>query len=114
MKASSHMIIIQRLTVNTHRFKQSYYSMAQVLVSASVVEEGAGESVPQVGEYRRMSRELKESVRRLNVFIAELRALGNCGDDYESLRFLERMQLESMEKCVHLRFIDEGDSSEDK
>nr|GEU58849.1 hypothetical protein [Tanacetum cinerariifolium] len=103
-------------------------------LDVSVVEEGAGESVLQVlkerlllllarevckdvrkvGEYRKMSRELEESVRRLNVFIAELRALGNYGDDYESLRFLERMQLESMEKGVHLRFIDEGDSSGDK
>ncbi|GJQ90939.1 hypothetical protein Tco_0002078 [Tanacetum coccineum] len=97
--------------------------MAQV--SVSVVDEGTVESVSQlprerllmllarevcvdvgkVGEYRRMSRELRESVRRPSACIAELRALGDCGDGYETVRLLEHLRLENMEKNIHLRLM---------
>ncbi|GJS86172.1 hypothetical protein Tco_0752713 [Tanacetum coccineum] len=100
--------------------------MAQVAyVSASVVEEGDSETVSQfprgrlsmvlarevcvnvrkVGEYRRISHDLKKSVRRLSVSIHELRALGDCGDGNESLNLLERLRLENVEKAVRLRLM---------
>ncbi|GKD75424.1 hypothetical protein Tco_1333706 [Tanacetum coccineum] len=97
--------------------------MAQV--SVSVVDEGTVESVSQlprerllmllarevcvdvgkVGEYRRMSRELRESVRRPSACIAELMALGDCGDGYETVRLLERLRFENMEKDIRLRLM---------
>ncbi|GJX17325.1 putative reverse transcriptase domain-containing protein [Tanacetum coccineum] len=63
------------------------------------------EDIRKVGEYKRMSHELRQSVRRFGAFIAELKALGDCGDDYESLKFLERLQFECMEKGVCLRLM---------
>nr|GEW18536.1 hypothetical protein [Tanacetum cinerariifolium] len=50
------------------------------------------------GDYRRLSHELRGSVRRLNASIVELRPLGDCGDGYECVRLLERLCLENMEK----------------
>ncbi|GKA64056.1 hypothetical protein Tco_0763662 [Tanacetum coccineum] len=63
------------------------------------------EGIRKVGEYRRMSHELKHSVRRYGVSIAELKALGDCGDGNECLEFLERLQLECMEKGIRLRLM---------
>nr|GEZ40076.1 hypothetical protein [Tanacetum cinerariifolium] len=57
------------------------------------------------GEYRRISRELRESVRGLSACIAELRALEDYGDGYEALRLLEHLCLENMEKRIHLRLM---------
>ncbi|GJS69273.1 hypothetical protein Tco_0702114 [Tanacetum coccineum] len=96
--------------------------MARVSVSISVVDEGIVESVSQLlrerllmvlarkvcvdvrkaGEYRRMSRELRESVRRLGACISELRALGDCENGYEIVRLFERLRLENMEKGIRL------------
>nr|GEW01953.1 hypothetical protein [Tanacetum cinerariifolium] len=97
--------------------------VAQVLVSA--LEKGVVESVPRipnerlvfllarevvedirkVGEYRRMPHELRHSIGRFGAFITKLKALGDSGDNFESLRFLERLQLECMEKGVRLRLM---------
>ncbi|GJS18979.1 hypothetical protein Tco_0413451 [Tanacetum coccineum] len=44
--------------------------------------------VRKLGEYRRMSRDLWKSVRRLGVSITELRVLGDFGDGNEALRYL--------------------------
>nr|GEW42498.1 hypothetical protein [Tanacetum cinerariifolium] len=44
-------------------------------------------------------------VRRLSASIAELRALGDCEDGYKSVRLLERLRLENMEKGIHLRLM---------
>ncbi|GKC26022.1 hypothetical protein Tco_1028172 [Tanacetum coccineum] len=99
--------------------------MAEVSVSVFVVDEPTVEHRSQlprrrllmvlarevyaylrkVGEYRRMSRELKESVRGLSSCIAELRALGDYGDGYEALRLLERLRLENMRKRIRLRLM---------
>ncbi|GJR77288.1 hypothetical protein Tco_0089653 [Tanacetum coccineum] len=96
--------------------------MAEVSVSDSVVDEATIEhrsqlprrrllmvlarevsaDIRKVGEYRRMSRELMESVKGLSACIAELRALGDCGDGYEALRLLERLRLENIGKGIHL------------
>nr|GFC66522.1 hypothetical protein [Tanacetum cinerariifolium] len=59
--------------------------------------------IRKVGEYRRMSRELRESVRGLSACVAELRALKDCGDGYAALRLLERLRLENIGKGIHLR-----------
>nr|GEV57977.1 hypothetical protein [Tanacetum cinerariifolium] len=48
--------------------------------------------IRKVGLYRRMSHELKHSVRMFGLFIVELNALGDCGDGNESLGLLERLQ----------------------
>ncbi|GKF18608.1 hypothetical protein Tco_0063526 [Tanacetum coccineum] len=94
-------------------------------VSVLVMGDGGAESVPEilkdrlvfllgreivedirnVGEYRRMSHELKQSVRTYGVFIAELKVLGDCGDGNESLGLLEHLQLECIEKGVRLRLM---------
>ncbi|GKD45710.1 hypothetical protein Tco_1270355 [Tanacetum coccineum] len=100
--------------------------MAESLeVSFFVVEEVANESVSQLprerlvatlncevcsdvrklGEYRRMSRDLWKSVRRLGVSITELRGLGDCGDGNEALRLFECLRLENVEKVVRLRLM---------
>ncbi|GJZ91683.1 hypothetical protein Tco_0663610 [Tanacetum coccineum] len=57
--------------------------------------------VRKVGEYQRMLCDL----RRLSVLVAELRGLGDCGDGYESLRLLERLRLENVEKVIRLRLM---------
>ncbi|GJZ35271.1 hypothetical protein Tco_0581088 [Tanacetum coccineum] len=56
------------------------------------------EGIRKVGEYRRMSHELKHSVRRYGVSIAELKALGDCGfwDGSMCLRFLGAFTVGSM------------------
>ncbi|GJZ10466.1 hypothetical protein Tco_0545225 [Tanacetum coccineum] len=94
----------------------------KVLVLVSVLDESIVESVSQlprerllrvlvrevyvdvkkVGEYRRMSRELRESVKSLSACIFELRALGDCGDGYETVRLFERLRLDNMEKGIRL------------
>nr|GEU61566.1 hypothetical protein [Tanacetum cinerariifolium] len=100
--------------------------MAQVSdVSAPVVEEGNSRTVSQlprgrlsmvlapkvcvnvrkVEEYQRMSRDLRRSVRRLSVSIAQLRVWGDYGDENESLNLLERLRLENVEKVVRLRLM---------
>ncbi|GKA18866.1 hypothetical protein Tco_0698781 [Tanacetum coccineum] len=56
-----------------------------VLFNKEVVED-----VRRVGEYRRMSRELRESVRRRHDYIGELKALGVVKMALR-VRFLERM-----------------------
>nr|GEU88820.1 hypothetical protein [Tanacetum cinerariifolium] len=95
---------------------------AKVSVSVLVMDEGTIKSVSQlpkerllmvlardvcvdvrkVGEYRRMSRELRESVRRLSACISELRLLGDCGDGYETVRLFKRLGLKNMEKGIRL------------
>ncbi|GJR59053.1 hypothetical protein Tco_1501215 [Tanacetum coccineum] len=99
--------------------------MAQVSVSVSIVDESTVESVSQlpkerllrvlirevcvdvrkVGEYTRMSRELRESVRCLSACIFKLRALGECEDGYETVMLFERLRLDSMEKGIRLRLM---------
>ncbi|GJR77630.1 hypothetical protein Tco_0089995 [Tanacetum coccineum] len=96
--------------------------MAQVSVSVSIVDESTVESVSQlprerllrvlirevcvdvrkVGEYMRISRELRESVRSLSACIFKLRALGDCEDGYENVRLFERLRLDNMEKGIRL------------
>ncbi|GJY85333.1 hypothetical protein Tco_0499359 [Tanacetum coccineum] len=63
------------------------------------------EDIRKVGEYRRMSHELRGDVRRLSASIAELRDLGDYGDRCESVRLLERLRLENMEKGIRLRLM---------
>ncbi|GJY89735.1 hypothetical protein Tco_0504931 [Tanacetum coccineum] len=56
--------------------------------------------IRKVGD-RRMSRELRKSVRGLSACIAELRALGDYEDRYEALRLLERLRLDNTGKAIH-------------
>ncbi|GJY90969.1 hypothetical protein Tco_0506165 [Tanacetum coccineum] len=56
----------------------------------------------RVGEYRTLSHGLRDAVRRRHEHIGELKALGSCEDDVESVRFFEHMQLEDMEKGTRL------------
>ncbi|GJT97195.1 hypothetical protein Tco_1092713 [Tanacetum coccineum] len=121
-----HSMIRELITNGVYSVFQN--SMAEVSVSVSVVDEGTVEFVSQlpkvrllrllvtkvcvdarkVGEYRRMSRELRErqgSVRNLSACISELRALGDCGDGYETVRLFERLRLENMEKDICLRMM---------
>ncbi|GJU14104.1 hypothetical protein Tco_1136500 [Tanacetum coccineum] len=99
--------------------------MAEVLVLVFVVDEATMEhrsqlprrrllmvlarevcaDIKKVGEYKKMSRELRESVKVLSACIAELRALGDCGDRYEALWLLERLRLENMGKGIRLRLM---------
>ncbi|GJZ87517.1 hypothetical protein Tco_0659127 [Tanacetum coccineum] len=67
-------------------------------VSFLVVEE-------EVSQYHRMSRDHWRSVRGLVVSIAELRDLGDCGDGNVTLRLLERLRLDNVEKAVCLRLM---------
>ncbi|GJW56919.1 hypothetical protein Tco_0103650 [Tanacetum coccineum] len=56
------------------------------------------QDVVRVEEYMTLSRGLRDAVRRMHEHIGELKALGSCEDAIESVRFLESMQLEDMEK----------------
>ncbi|GKF24760.1 hypothetical protein Tco_0077082 [Tanacetum coccineum] len=60
------------------------------------------EDVAKVGEYRTLSRGLRDAVRKKHERIGELKALGSCEDDIETVRFLESMQLEDMKKGTRL------------
>ncbi|GJV58260.1 hypothetical protein Tco_1099911 [Tanacetum coccineum] len=62
----------------------------------------ATEHVRKVSEYRRMLRELKESDRSLSACISELRALGDCGSSYETVKLFKSLHLENMGKGIRL------------
>nr|GFD34094.1 hypothetical protein [Tanacetum cinerariifolium] len=61
--------------------------------------------IRKVGEYKRLSRELRESVKGLIACIAELKALGDCKDGYEALRLLEHLGLDNIGKGIRLRLM---------
>nr|GEW33131.1 hypothetical protein [Tanacetum cinerariifolium] len=107
--------------------------MAEVAyLSASVVEEGNSKTISQfprgrlsmmlarevcvnvrkVKEYQRMSRDLRRSVRRLSVSIDQLRALGDYGDENESLNLLN-IFVRRMWKSCSFTPNDEGDAVKD-
>nr|GEX87532.1 hypothetical protein [Tanacetum cinerariifolium] len=56
--------------------------------------------IRKVGEYKRLSMELRESVKGLIACIAELKALGDCKDGYEALRLLEHLRLDNIGKGI--------------
>ncbi|GJQ97498.1 putative nucleotidyltransferase, ribonuclease H [Tanacetum coccineum] len=60
------------------------------------------EDTVSVEDYRRMSRQLKESVKRRSGYIDALKAHPSGVDSVEKLRFMKRMRLEDMEKGIRL------------
>ncbi|GJZ65560.1 hypothetical protein Tco_0622256 [Tanacetum coccineum] len=56
--------------------------------------------VARVRGYRAMACGLKVALRRRKEYIEELKSLGDSEDVVESVMFLERMQLNDMEKCT--------------
>ncbi|GJU57546.1 hypothetical protein Tco_1235312 [Tanacetum coccineum] len=80
------------------------WALRSVLVGTALIAEVCSD-VRKLGEYRRMSRDLWKSVRRLGVSITELRGLGDCGDGNEALRLFECLRLENVEKVVRLRLM---------
>ncbi|GKA72000.1 hypothetical protein Tco_0778216 [Tanacetum coccineum] len=85
--------------------------MAQVSAASGVGEvsaevdqvlvQGDAEPVPQIPKERLvflLCQEIVEGIRKL-------KALGDCGDGNECLEFLERLQLECMEKGIRLRLM---------
>nr|GEW73278.1 hypothetical protein [Tanacetum cinerariifolium] len=67
------------------------------LVNQEIMEDAL-----RVEDYRRMSRQLKESIRRKCGYIGALKAGPRNVVSNERLRFLERMRLEDMEKGTRL------------
>nr|GEW51704.1 ARID DNA-binding domain-containing protein [Tanacetum cinerariifolium] len=59
----------------------------------------------RVEDYKRMVRQLKESVRRRNGYIGALKARASDGDSIGNLKFLERVRLEDVEKGTRLLLI---------
>ncbi|GJS10713.1 hypothetical protein Tco_0367509 [Tanacetum coccineum] len=84
--------------------KQVYVELA---VDCSLNREVCSD-VRNLGEYRRMSRDLWKSVRRLGVSITELRVLGDFGDGNEALRVVEAemAQLHELERQMELRALE--------
>ncbi|GJV66824.1 hypothetical protein Tco_1482333 [Tanacetum coccineum] len=58
-----------------------------------------GEDVARVREYRGVAYVLKIAMRRREECIGELKALGDCEGVAETMRFMERMQLDDIDKC---------------
>nr|GEU41802.1 hypothetical protein [Tanacetum cinerariifolium] len=77
-------------------FVDGYGEALRFLVNQEIMEDAL-----RVEDYRRMSCQLKESIRRKCGYIGALKAgLRNVVSN-ERLRFLERMHLKDMEKCTH-------------
>ncbi|GKD58307.1 hypothetical protein Tco_1295816, partial [Tanacetum coccineum] len=60
-----------------------------------------GEDVARVTEYRGVACGLQIAMRRREECIGELKALVDCEGAAETVRFMERMQLDDMDKCNH-------------
>nr|GEW33132.1 hypothetical protein [Tanacetum cinerariifolium] len=67
-------------------------------------------NVRKVREYQRMSCDLRRSVRRLSVSIDQLRALGDYGDENESLNLLDIFVRRMWKSCLFTPN-DEGDAN---
>ncbi|GJV25300.1 hypothetical protein Tco_1377995 [Tanacetum coccineum] len=65
-----------------------------------LLKQEVSEDVARVREYRVMACGLKVSLRRRKEHIEELKSLGDSKDVVESVMFLERMQLNDMDKCT--------------
>ncbi|GJY33603.1 hypothetical protein Tco_0418072 [Tanacetum coccineum] len=58
-----------------------------------------GEDVARIREYRGVVFMLRIAMRRREECIDELKALGDCEGAAETVRFMERMQLDDRDKC---------------
>ncbi|GJR79395.1 hypothetical protein Tco_0150180 [Tanacetum coccineum] len=56
------------------------------------------EDVARVREYKAKACRLKVAIRRREEYIGELKALGDCEDVVETVRFMEQIQLYDVEK----------------
>nr|GEW55125.1 hypothetical protein [Tanacetum cinerariifolium] len=65
-----------------------------------LLKQEVSEDVARVKGYRAMACGLKVALRRRKEYIKELKSLGDCKDVVESVMFMERMQLNDMEKCT--------------
>nr|GEV63720.1 hypothetical protein [Tanacetum cinerariifolium] len=61
-----------------------------------------GEDVARVREYRGVVCGLKIAIRRREECIRELKALGDCEGAVETMKFMEEMQLDDIDKCNRL------------
>nr|GEU59704.1 hypothetical protein [Tanacetum cinerariifolium] len=49
-----------------------------------------------------VASELREAIRRMDGYVAELRASRSCDDTLRTIEMLSRMQLDGMQKASHL------------
>nr|GEX33271.1 reverse transcriptase domain-containing protein [Tanacetum cinerariifolium] len=73
-----------------------------IVESDSEVEVEVGEDVARIRECRGVACGLKIVLRRREECIGELKVLGDCEGAAETVRFMEGMQLDDMNKCDHL------------
>ncbi|GKD17906.1 hypothetical protein Tco_1207064, partial [Tanacetum coccineum] len=64
----------------------------------SLFNQEVGEDVARIREYRGVACGLKIAMRRREECIGELKALGDCEGAAETVRFMEGMQQDDMEK----------------
>ncbi|GJQ93717.1 hypothetical protein Tco_0004856 [Tanacetum coccineum] len=77
-----------------------------VLFKREVVEDAG-----KVRDFRRLSSELREDVRRRDVYVFKLRASRSCDDALGTIEMLSRMHLDDMEKAARLLLMDAANSS---
>nr|GEW68529.1 neutral ceramidase [Tanacetum cinerariifolium] len=76
-----------------------YYNFLIKASSASKAQVEVGEDVARVREYRGVICGLKIAMRRREECIRELKALGDCEGAVETVKFMEEMQLDDIDKC---------------
>ncbi|GJS12042.1 hypothetical protein Tco_0368838 [Tanacetum coccineum] len=67
----------------------------------SLFNQEVSKDVARISEYRGVACVLKIAMRRREECIGELKALDDCEGVVETVRFMEGMQQDDMEKCDH-------------
>ncbi|GJU12455.1 putative ribonuclease H-like domain-containing protein [Tanacetum coccineum] len=95
------MVALLSLLEELARAAESDVTKDQLIV---LFEREVAEDVEKVRDFRRLSTQLREVVRRSDGYVAELRALRSCDDDLGTIKMLSRMKsMAKLVRCDELR-----------
>ncbi|GKE92503.1 hypothetical protein Tco_1573598, partial [Tanacetum coccineum] len=85
------------------RAAESNVTKDQLIV---LFEREVAEDVEKIMDFRRLSTELRVTIRRRDGYVAELRASRSCDDTLGTIEMLSGMLLDDMEKASRLLLMD--------
>ncbi|GJS97365.1 hypothetical protein Tco_0804333 [Tanacetum coccineum] len=101
----SAVVAMTELSFSVGCSSEGWRGIVETIVSAMVSMTSSGgvpevsEDVARISEYKGVACGLKIAMRRREECIGELKALGDCEGVVETVRFMEGMQQDDMEKC---------------